>query len=133
MLNAAKLLEIIERPGFELFLRYIRRFGVWASFKINFVKAMKSGRLEEVVAKWEEGPPPEAPPTVDPAEARIADLVAARVEARIDRLLARRLPVPMPPAPLMSQLAAGRRATSYALNVTNCSIDTAYSSPEEDD
>ena len=61
VLDAAKLLDIIQRPGFELFLKYIRRFGVWASFKINFVKAMKSGQLAEIFDAWEEDVPPPAP------------------------------------------------------------------------
>ncbi|KAK7247797.1 voltage-gated potassium channel [Aureococcus anophagefferens] len=58
VLEADALFDIISKPGFETFRKYIARYGVWASFKINFVKAMKNGDLARVLTDWhrEEAP-----------------------------------------------------------------------------
>jgi len=73
ILDASQLIEIITGPGFELFHKYIKRYGIWASFKVrgpgggrcmmkvnhtqvNFARAMQSGLLESIADSFlEEG------------------------------------------------------------------------------
>lgn len=89
VLEAEKLAKIISQPGFEVFRRYIIRYGVWSSFKLNFVKAMKSGALETILDKWRDHDPHQRAPPLERArdlEDRVADRVLDKLATRLDAL-----------------------------------------------
>ena len=50
VLNGASFVEVINRPGFEAFLKYIIRYGAWYNFKLNCVNAVRSGELAAIAA-----------------------------------------------------------------------------------
>ena len=52
VLDAAQLVEIITAPGFEQFHKFIHRFGVWASFKVAFARAMREGGIARIADEW---------------------------------------------------------------------------------
>ena len=83
VLDANSLVDMISKPGFELFAKYIRRFGVWASFKQRFAEALRSGEIKRIAERWHRGDEEATAPAGETAE----DRLAARLEALIDRKL----------------------------------------------
>ena len=75
VLGGRVFVKLINRPGFENFLKYISRYGTWYNFKLNVVKAMRSGELA-AVAKL-------ARPPAEAAAEEIRRGEAARVEAAV--------------------------------------------------
>ena len=86
VLDAAQLVEIITAPGFEQFHKFIHRFGVWASFKVAFARAMREGGIARIADEWlaREQAAAAASKEEVPLDRRLDAL-----EAKLDALLAR--------------------------------------------
>ena len=85
VLDAAQLVEIITAPGFEQFHKFIHRFGVWASFKVAFARAMREGGIARIADEWLAREQAAAAATEEvPLDRRLDAL-----EAKLDALLAR--------------------------------------------
>ena len=78
VLRGRVFVELINRPGFDDFLKFIRRYGTWYNFKLNCVQAMRSGELEALARL--DRPPPRHRATDDTAH---VDVVARRLEESI--------------------------------------------------
>ena len=86
VLDAAQLVEIITAPGFEQFHKFIHRFGVWASFKVAFARAMREGGIARIADEWLARE--EAAAAASEEEVPLSNRLDA-LEAKLDALLAR--------------------------------------------
>ena len=86
VLDAAQLVEIITAPGFEQFHKFIHRFGVWASFKVAFARAMREGGIARIADEWLARE--EAAAAATEEEVPLSNRLDA-LEAKLDALLAR--------------------------------------------
>ena len=86
VLEAAQLVEIITAPGFEQFHKFIHRFGVWASFKVAFARAMREGGIARIADEWLARE--EAAAAASEEEVPLSNRLDA-LESKLDALLAR--------------------------------------------
>lgn len=80
VLKGSSFVEVINRPGFEAFLKYIIRYGAWYNFKLACINAVRTGELAAIASR--KGP---RRSSFDARAAAAMRRETERMEAHLDR------------------------------------------------